>query len=194
MRTKQLMVWTAVVAVVWGCMGAGCSRESKQVGEDGAAAGISTNMKSGAARVPYVIPQAGIRLNPPPSWDAGLVQVRSVSGVDAATIQPGADFSVAFEYRAEQPAHHDEPLLNLHVIRKAAWAPIEDDSPGAVIDTIGDWVFVAVVPSENPYRAGLLDADQFEAMRVTISEVRELFSIEDGGPVDASLRAESKGK
>ena len=60
------------------------------------------------------------------------------------------------------------------------------------MDSTSDWVFVAAMPDGNPYRRGLLDADQFEAMRLSLEEVRAAFSIENGGPPDATLRAESR--
>jgi hypothetical protein len=187
-QTKQLVIWLAVVLIT------GCgSREKKQAGEEAAETGVSSTVPN-PARTPYVIPQAGIRLKPPASWDANLVRVVSRTGSDAAAIQPGADFSIAFDYKAEQPAHQDHALLDLHVLRRAAWEQVASGSQGAVIDSIGDWVYVAVVPSTNPYRAGLLDADQFELMRLTLADVRELFSIQDGGPAEGALQAESNGR
>jgi hypothetical protein len=122
------------------------------------------------------------------------VRVDTRAGQDATAVYPGADYRVAFDYRAEQPGHRDQPLLELLVYRRAAWARVAKSRPavGAVIDSTGGWVFVAALPDSNPYRKDLLDADQFAHMALSFADVREAFSIEDGGPSDATLRADSK--
>jgi len=62
---------------------------------------------------------------------------------------------------------------------------------GEVIDSTGEWVFVAAPSKQIPYRTDMLDADQFAAMRVSVTDVKDAFTIEAGGPSDSSLRAES---
>lgn len=169
---------------------AGCSKKSSQ--QDQVASELGVPPATVAARRAYVISAAGIRFDPPASWDVARIDVVSQSGKEAAAIHPGADFAVTFHYKAEQPAHRNSPLLNLYVLHRSEWA--NDAAAGAVVDSTDEWVFLAAMPQDNPYRAGLLDADQFEAMRVSMDDVRDAFSIEDDGPADASLRAESKGK
>ena len=187
MRSRKLAVWMAVVLI------AGCgTKKSRQADES--VSELGTAPAAGhAARSPYVIAEAGIRFNPPASWDVARIQVSSRAGDDAAAAQPGAEFAVAFDYKAEQPGHPNEALLNLYVIHRSDWVRVARKSPAAaVIDSTGDWMFVASMPEENPYRAGLLDADQFEAMRLSLDSVRQAFSIEDSGPADTTLRASKR--
>jgi hypothetical protein len=186
-RTRKLAVWAAVLLI------AGCgSKKAKETDESVSELGVAPS-PGRVVRSPYVISEAGIRFDPPATWDVARIHVSSRSGKDAAAAQPGAEFAVAFEYKAEQPNHKNNALLNLYVLRRAQWARVARQSPAtAVIDSTGDWMFVASMPDDNPYRAELLDADQFEAMRLTLDEVRNAFSVEDGGPADTTLRASSK--
>ncbi|HET6348081.1 MAG TPA: hypothetical protein VFH88_03265 [Candidatus Krumholzibacteria bacterium] len=186
MRNGKFMVWAALLLVV------GCgSKKSAETQETTAYSELGAPPARPRVSMPYVIAEAGVRLNPPASWDPDRVEVRTVSGKDADAMVPGADYSVTFDYRAEQPAHHDEPLLTLLVMHKTAWEKASSSVHGEAIDSTGDWVFVASTPDVNPYRRDLLDADQFEAMRLSMDDIRTAFSVEDGGPADSSLRAES---
>jgi hypothetical protein len=186
-RTRKLLIWTAVVLIA-GCQGKQTKTADQSVSELGSAPSAGRAVPS-----PYVIAEAGVRFNPPVSWDAARIQVNTLSGKDAAAAQPGAEFAVAFDYRAEQPSHHNNALLNLYVLHHAQWERLARESPATtVIDSTEDWVFVASMPEENPYRSDLLDADQFEAMRLTMDDVRKAFSIEDGGPADPTLRASKR--
>jgi hypothetical protein len=168
-------------------LAAGCGKKADKAEETASELGEAP--ARGAERRPYVINSAGIRFDPPAAWDVARVDVVTRSGEESAAILPGADFSVTFEYKAEQPAHRNSALLHLYVFPKANWSSAAE---GEVIDSTGDWVFVAAMADANPYREGLLDADQFEAMRLTLDEIRESFSIENGGPADATLRAEKR--
>jgi hypothetical protein len=170
----------------------GCGKKGDRSAETASEAGDGATQATAAARRPYVISRAGVRFAPPPAWDPARVDVMTLSGEGAAALKSGADFAVTFDYKAEQPAHHNRALLNIYVFPKTRWQRGSDDA--ALIDSTGDWVFVASVPDANPYREGLLDADQFEAMRLSVDEVRAAFSIENGGPADATLRAESSRK
>jgi hypothetical protein len=170
---------------------AGCGSKRSQTDE--IASELGKAPATVAARKPYVITDAGIRFNPPSSWDVARIDVVSSSGKAAAAVHPGADYAVSFEYKAEQPAHRNSPLLRLLVVHRSEWAEAGKDTPGgAVVDSTGEWVFVASMPETNPYREGLLDADQFEAMRLTLDDVRESFSIEKNGPVDEPSRTASR--
>jgi hypothetical protein len=79
------------------------------------------------------------------------------------------------------------------VLHRAEASRVSAKLPDSVvIDSTSDWVFIARLPKDNPYRSGLLDADQFDAMRMTMADVRDAFTIESSGPSDATLRAESQ--
>jgi len=183
-------MWAGVILLAVGCG----SNDSKRTDEGGKEPAVVAER---ATARPYVVPEAGIRFEPPERWDPARVRMDARSGSEADSIQPGADYCVTFAYRAEQPAHQDEPILQLLVFPKSAWGRLEA-APGApaggVIDSAGAWVFVAALPRTNPYRAGLLDADQFEAMSLTFADVRDAFSVEGTGPADPTLRADSKAR
>lgn len=189
---REWMLPVLVAAMVSGCG----SRESREVSET-----KGNNQAPGAAakaeRTPFVAREAGVRFDPPPQWDLSLVRMETQGGSAADSVLPGAAYAVTFSYRAEQPAHRPEVLLRLMVFEKDAWARIAaapGPPAGAPIDSVDAWVFVASLPQSNPYREGLLDADQFEAMTLTLADVREHFSIERGGPVDMAMRGGSAGK
>jgi hypothetical protein len=168
---------------------AGCGKKAQRAQELGDQAGsVAEESRTPAVRMPYVIPEAGVHFNPPLAWDPDRVQVVTLSGKDAAAQQPGAEYAVSFFYRAEQPAHENAPLLKLYVLRRSEWERIsESAAPGEVIDSTGDWVFVASPAQAIPYRPDLLDADQFAAMRMSVSDVKDAFTIESGGPTNTSL-------
>ena len=179
------------LAVVWA---AGCSKKAQRSGEAANQSGmVSEETRAPRVRMPYVIPEAGVHFNPPLAWDPDRIQVVTLAGNDAAAQQPGAEYTVTFDYKAEQPAHENSALLRLFVLRRSQWNKLADgaSAPGEVIDSTGDWVFVASLPKDVPYRADLLDADQFAHMRISLDEVKDAFTVESGGPSDTSLRAES---
>ena len=191
MRSRHWLVWIAVICA------AGCGKKaqhSERGNRDGG--GVAEETRAPHVRMPYVIPEAGVHFNPPLSWDPDRIQVVTLAGHEAAAQQPGADYSVSFDYKAEQPAHENAPLLRLFVLRRSQWSKVANDptAPGEVIDSTGDWVFVASLPKNIPYRSDLLDADQFKQMRISLDEVKDAFTVESAGPSDTSLRAESQRK
>lgn len=188
--TSQVLVCMAIV------FAAGCSKKSQRAEQNNDRGSVvSEETKTPTVRMPYVIPEAGVHFNPPLAWDPDRVQVVTVRGDEAAAQQPGADYAISFNYKAEQPAHRDEPLLKLYVLRRAQWDRVAGTSAhGEVIDSSGEWVFVAAPSKEIPYRTDMLDADQFAAMRMSVTDVKDAFTIEAGGPSDSSLRAESNRK
>jgi len=185
--TSQVLVCMAIV------FAAGCSKKSQRAEQYNDQAGaVAEETKTPTVRMPYVIPEAGVHFNPPLAWDPDRIQVVTVRGDEAAAQQPGADYAISFNYKAEQPAHQNEPLLKLYVLRRAQWNRVADTgAKGEVIDSTGEWVFVAAPSKEVPYRTDMLDADQFAVMRMSVTDVKDAFTIEAGGPSDSSLRAES---
>jgi hypothetical protein len=184
-RSRTWLVWISVAACV-----AGCGKKAQQSNELGGQTGtVAEETRAPRVRMPYVVPEAGVHFNPPLSWDPDRIQVVTLSGAEAAAQQPGAEYSVSFDYKAEQPSHRNEPLLRLFVLRRSQWNKVSSgaNGPGAVIDSTGDWVFVASLPGNIPYRADLLDADQFAHMRVSLDEVKDSFTVESSGPSDTSV-------
>ena len=176
----------------WGAMAillvAGCGKKADKADET-AESELGSAPAQVAERRPYVLNAAGIRFDPPANWDVSRIDVVPRVGAEADAALEGAQFAVTFDYKAEQPAHRNNALLHIYVIPRTKWS---EQAAGEVVDSTSDWVFVARMPDANPYRTGLLDTEQFEAMRLTLDEVREAFSIENGGPADATLRAERK--
>jgi hypothetical protein len=171
---------------------AGCARKTQHTQLGNQSGSVAEETQTPRVRMPYVIPEAGVHFNPPLSWDPDRITVVTLSGDDAAAQEPGADYSVSFNYKAEQPAHENSPLVRLFVVKRSQWTRNSDSGRGEVIDSTGDWVFVAALPKDVPYRPDLLDADQFAHMRMSLDEVKDAFTVESGGPSDTSLRAESQ--
>lgn len=186
MRSRHWLVWTAVVLVV------GCGSKTQRAGEKGNQSDATARSRVPRVRVPYVIPEAGVHFNPPISWDPDRVQVVTLTGAEAAAKQPGAEYSVSFDYKAEQPSHSNASLLRVNVLKRSQWNRVSSRAAGEVIDSTADWVFVATLPAQDPYRPDLLDADQFKAMQLTMDDVHSAFAIENDGPTEPGLRAESE--
>jgi hypothetical protein len=173
-------------------LAAGCgSKDSKEASET-----TGDHEDESAAvrdqRGPFVVREAGMRFDPPESWDLARIQLDARAGSEAAAQQAGAEHWVAFDYKAEQPAHTNHPLLRLMVFPRATWRKLaaQDGPPiGAPIDSVDAWVFVASLPQANPYREDSLDAEQFDAMMLTLAEARDGFSIEGDGPSEIELRS-----
>src|SRR5512139_3704023 len=111
-RKRQLWLWMALALV------AGCgSKKSNQAEE--LASELGAPAPQAVARRPFVLSDAGIRFNPPATWDVARVDVVSRSGKDAGAGRPDARFSVTFDYKAEQPAHKNAALFNIYVVPKS---------------------------------------------------------------------------
>jgi putative lipoprotein len=154
-----------------------------------------TTATSGSSRV-IVVRDAGVRFDRPPTWSSERVAVRVRVGGDAAAEYPGAEYLVSMNYRAEQPGRVDASLCRFIVYPRDAWVRVgnEPGPPvGTPIDSVGAWVYVLSLPQANPYPEGSLDSDQFEAMRVTLDDVRSAFSIEGEGPAAAKPYASVTG-
>jgi len=138
-----------------------------------------------SALTPIVSRETGIRFMPPLKWSRDRVVVAELDADSAAVELAGALRGVTFDYKAEQPGHRNQPLLRVLVFDRNRWAAqIAEGGPpaGESIASVGDWVYVAALPSSNPYREETLDADQFDAMHLSLDEVRAAFAVEGNGP------------
>jgi hypothetical protein len=71
------------------------------------------------------------------------------------------------------------------VLTRDQWTRIEAEAGppiGTVIESLDAWVYIAQLPQSNPYSPGSPDGEQFDAMRLSIRDVRARFSIEGDGP------------
>jgi hypothetical protein len=134
---------------------------------------------------PVVVREAGVRFDPPSTWPRERYRVDAKAGDAAAAEQPGAVHWVAIQYQPDQPGHEEALLCRIVVFSREAWTRI-DAAPhppvGTLIESAGEWAFVAQLPQSNPYPQDSLDGAQFEAMRLSIREMRARFSVEGDGP------------
>jgi hypothetical protein len=139
-----------------------------------------------AAPAAIVMRDAGIRFMPPLKWSRERLSVRPLHADSAAAMElSGAAHGVAFDYKAEQPGHRNQPLLRILVFDRNRWASLaaEGGPPvGEAIDSVGGWIYVAALPQSNPYRDETLDADQFDDMHLSLDDVRAAFAVEGNGP------------
>lgn len=138
-----------------------------------------------AAQPPIVVRAAGVRFDTPSTWPGERYRVEMKSGHDAESQQAGASHWVAVHYRPEQPGHVEVSLCRIVVFSTDTWARIDAEAGpplGTVIESAGGWVFLAQLPQSNPYPPKSLDGEQFDAMRLSIRELRARFAIEGDGP------------
>ncbi len=175
---RLLFLGAASVALVVGaCSKKGASSER--------AANSDSAVATSASLSAVVVRAAGVRFDPPSTWSSKNYRVESKSGPLASAEQDGAEHLVIVHYRPDQPGNREASLCRIAVFPRAEWARIEtDDGPpiGTVVDSLNAWVYVAQLPQSNPYPDASLDAEQFDAMRLSIRELRARFAIEGGGP------------
>ncbi len=172
MRKVTVVLLVATVAVL------GCSK--KDAGDTENAVATSDRSTS-----PIVVREAGLRFDPPSTWPPGRFRVEVKSGDEAAEQQPGATHWVAMHYQPDQPGHREASLCRFVVFSHDEWRRIEGDAEppvGTLIESAEAWVYLAQLPQSNPYPSESLDATQFDAMRLSIRDVRARFSIEGDGP------------
>ncbi len=149
-------------------------------GRDSDSAVVATSASNPAV----VVREAGLRFDPPSTWPRDRYRVDVKSGADADQQQPNATHWVALQYRPESDADENS-LCRFIVFSRDAWTRIENETGppiGTMVDTIDGWVYIAQLPQSNPYSPESLDGPQFDAMRLSIREVRARFAIEGEGP------------
>ena len=173
MEWKGVSVRRLLIGCVAGVVLAGCGSREEPPREHS------------TALAPLVSREAGIRFMPPLRWSRDRVVLTELRADSAAVKLTGAIHGVSFDYKAEQPGHRNQSLLRILVFDQTRFdALLAEGGPpaGEPIASVGDWVYVAALPQSNPYRAETLDADQFDAMRLSLEDVRAAFTIEGNGP------------
>jgi hypothetical protein len=188
---RRHSTWTIALGLAALC-GAACTRDGSS---DRAAdrSADSAVVATSASVAPIVARDAGLRFDPPSTWARQRYRVESASGSAAADWQPLAAHAVAIHYQPEESRHRESSLCRFLVFTRDAWARLEGESGppvGTVVETLDAWTFVAQLPQSNPYPAESLDATQFDAMRLSIRDVRARFSVEGGGPAAATASGE----
>jgi hypothetical protein len=181
---RMLFLAVSLAALVFGA----CSK--RHASEERAARADSAVVATSTSSTPIVVRAAGVRFDPPSTWPRKNYRVESKSGPLAEEEQDGAAHDVTMHYQPDQPGHKEAPLCRIVVFPRHEWARVDtEDGPpvGTVIDSLHAWVYVAQMPQSNPYPDGSPDAEQFDAMRLSIRELRARFAIEGDGP-DANAR------
>lgn len=188
MRTQSPMRMLFLVASVATFVLAACSK--RDASQERLARSDSAVVATSVSNRPVVVRAAGVHFDPPSTWLRKNYRVDAKSGELAAAEQAGASHTVMVSYQPDQPGHREAPLCRIVVFPREEWTRIDSaDGPpiGTVIDSLHAWVYVAQMPQSNPYPHDSLDAEQFDAMRLSIRELRARFAIEHDGP-DANAR------
>jgi hypothetical protein len=163
----------------------GCSKEDSAREQTGYA---DSNIVATSSTRAVLVREAGIRFDPPSVWPRDRYWVDAKAGEDADSEQPRASHVVTVVFRPAQAGKAEAPLCRLIVFAQAEWKRIEAEAGppvGTVLESLDEWVYVVQLPQSNPYRPGSPESEQFEAMRLSIREVRARFSVEGDGPARA---------
>ena len=123
--------------------------------------------------------RAGFTLAFPPVWH-DRYDVDSRSGPIAAAQWPYASHAVAFTYKPIEPDQPQPTILTILVYRRENWNAIAADPNrphGMPVAEQGDDVYIAAVADTNPFPGGSRDAQHFEAMRLTIGQVKDALTL-----------------
>jgi hypothetical protein len=124
----------------------------------------------------YANAAAGFALDVPVAWH-GRYRAIELAGAQAAARHPGASHVVLFEYIGQSVYVAPHAVLVIAVVQGAAQAATQS----ATAAPAGEWLpvgethtglVVASLPGPNPYDPSSADAQAFEAMRVTVEQVR----------------------
>jgi len=123
--------------------------------------------------------RAGFTLALPPAWH-DRYDVDARSGPIAAAQWPYASNAVAFTYKPIEPDQPQPTLLTILVYRRKDWNSIAAESGqphGIPVAEQADDVYIASVADSNPFAGGSRDADHFNAMRLTIDQVKDALTL-----------------
>jgi hypothetical protein len=123
--------------------------------------------------------RAGFTLALPPAWH-DRYDVDARSGPIAAAQWPYASDAVAFTYKPVEPDQPQPTLLMILVYRREDWNSIAAESGkphGIPVAQQADDVYIASVADSNPFEGGSRDADHFNAMRLTVDQVKDALTL-----------------
>ena len=105
-----------------------------------------------------------------------------MTGPGATARQPGALSIAEVQYQPIEFSNRPEVLLRIHVFPDSAWNLIqhgEGPSLGGVVARARDRTYLASTAQTDPYPAGTKDAQNFDAMRLAIADVKHWLSVAD---------------
>ena len=122
---------------------------------------------------------AGFAFRIPPAWsDHWDVVVHE--GAEAARRGSGANTVVEFTCRPATAGTRPEVLVTIVMMNRARWNAMRAEAgppPGDLLAERGDRVWLAGVAQSEPFAAGTTDAARFEAMRLSLDQVKRGFAI-----------------
>jgi len=123
--------------------------------------------------------RAGLTLALPAAWH-DRYDVDARSGPIAAALWPYASHAFAFTYKPIEPDEPQPTLLTILVYRRESWNAIarEAERPqGMPVAEQADDVYIASVADSNPFPGGSRDAERFDAMRLSLDQVKDALTL-----------------
>jgi hypothetical protein len=123
--------------------------------------------------------EAGFTLAIPQSW-SGRYRVNEFAGPIAQRRLPHAAHVIEFVHVPRNPDGEPQALLTISVFSHDEWTSVIAERrplPGEVIATTPDAVWVASLPGSIPYPPGSPDAASFDAMHLTLEQVKSAFTL-----------------
>ncbi|QZA81315.1 YbaY family lipoprotein [Deefgea piscis] len=120
---------------------------------------------------------SGLIFIPPERWTANNVQVDVKSGSEIPFYGETALQQFEYRFRGGNDSEH-YPLLDILVFPKSAWTQLEKNPPpGLVLGDDGQRVYLAQLPSNNPFNPASKNGKEFIALQMTPAEVKQAFSM-----------------
>lgn len=122
---------------------------------------------------------AGFAFRVPPAWNDHW-DVAIHEGAEAAQRGSGASTVVEFTCRPVTAGTRPEILVAIVVMDRARWEAMrkeEGPPPGDLLAERGDRVWLAGLPQSQPFAKGTADAARFEAMQLSLDQVKRGFAL-----------------
>lgn len=119
---------------------------------------------------------SGLIFIPPDRWIADQVQIDVKSGPEIPFYGETATQQFEFRFRAGE-ASQKYPLLDILVFPKAAWSKLSPPPRGKVLGDDGKRVYVAQLPTNNPFDPASKVGKEFIALQTNLAEVQQAFSM-----------------
>ncbi len=133
---------------------------------------------TGCAEQRSVWTGAGFALRIPPAWNDHW-DVALHEGKEAER-RGGASTVVEFACRPVTAGTRSEILVAVVVMDRARWMAMKAEAgppPGDLLAERGERVWLAGLPQSQPFAAGSPDAARFEAMQLSLDQVKQRFAL-----------------
>lgn len=122
---------------------------------------------------------AGFAFRIPPAWNDHW-DVAIHEGAEAERRGSGASTVVEFSCRPITAGTRPEILVAIITMDRARWESMRKESgppPGSLLAERGDRVWLAGLPRSQPFGAGTPDAARFEAMQLSLDQLKRAFAL-----------------